>query len=283
MTAYARLSDGEKTEILRLKRRGVSQRAIATALGRSPDAINGFLRHHAEIPGLPALTSYGERILGPGVIEWATEHAGAVRDVRLRMLDHGWERPETATAIVLALAETVRDELLEQTGGISPTMRTALYRAMGVYGATKALYGPLSGQTADARHRGLFPRDFWSDAEPSDETAPGWWSAQDALRWALAPVSRPADAFHDIGHVFGVVLETRGAAGPIRGAWEQRFGYSIPVWSTGGQAPIPRLLHIEREMHEWAQASGDAEPHVILVTDHDASGLIIGQRVDERS
>jgi hypothetical protein len=136
---------------------------------------------------------------------------------------------------------------------------------MGVYGAVKALYTPLAVHTADARHRGLFLRDFWSDSEPSVETAPGWWTAEEALRFAFRPVARPSDAFHDVGHVFGVVLETRGAAEPMRGALAQRFGSGIPVWPKGGQAPIPCLLHIEREMQQSAKESGRAEAHVLQV------------------
>jgi hypothetical protein len=74
MSGYTRLSNYEKQEILRRRGRGESQMAIAAALGRVPGTVHAFLRQHAEVPGLPALTSYGAGMLGPSLVEWAAEH-----------------------------------------------------------------------------------------------------------------------------------------------------------------------------------------------------------------
>jgi hypothetical protein len=91
------------------------------------------------------------------VVKWAEDNKVEVLQMRARMLG-AWSRPPTDTAILLALAERVQAELVEQTGGGHSTMRAALYRMMGVYGAAKKLYGSLGSATATAlQGRGARP------------------------------------------------------------------------------------------------------------------------------
>jgi len=159
-------------------------------------------------------------------------------------------------------------------------MRTALYRMMAGCGVPKAAYAPLSNQTAVARKNGVLPRDFWADSEPSTVIAPQVWTVAESLEWAFEDLARPSDPLARTGHVFGVVTETRGAAPALAGAIEQRLGFEIPVWHTGGMGSLPRRLHIEEEMQEWAQRTG-AEPHLLVITDYDPSGIIIANAIAE--
>ena len=180
--------------------------------------------------------------------------------------------------VLLALAIEAHAALAAQTGGAAPTMRTALYRMMADHGLPKAPR-PLANQTAEcAQGRGVLPRDFWADPEPSTITRPAGGSSPRAS--AFRRPAAPSDPLARTGHVFGVVTETRGAAPPLAGAIEQRLGFEIPVWHTGGMGSIPRRLHIEEQMLEWAERTG-GEPHLLVITDYDPSGVIIANAVDE--
>jgi hypothetical protein len=182
--------------------------------------------------------------------------------------------------VLLALAIESQRALSAQTGGVAPTMRTALYRMMAVHFLPKDAYEALKKHSTEARKLGVLSRDFWADPEPSTISGPGWWDAGDALRSRLTKLSRPSDPLARTGHVFGVVTETRGAAPPLAGALEQRLGFDLPVWFMGGTGSIPRRLHVETEMLEWAERTG-AEPHLLVITDYDPSGLVIANAVAE--
>jgi hypothetical protein len=76
------------------------------------------------------------------------------------------------------------------------------------------------------------------------------------------------------------VTETRGAAPPLAGAIRRRLKFDVPVWHMGGTGSIPRRLHVEQEMLRWSKRAR-AEPHLLVITDYDPSGLVIANAVAE--
>lgn len=145
----------DQDEVLRLLEAGHSYREIAAQTGWSLAKVC-ICANANKHPGL-RLTQQQRAKLGSAVVKWAEDNKVEVLQMRARMLG-AWSRPPTDTAILLALAERVQAELVEQTGGGHSTMRAALYRMMGVYGAAKKLYGSLGSATATAlQGRGARP------------------------------------------------------------------------------------------------------------------------------
>ena len=249
------------------KRYGIPPRTLRDTMKRALPAMPGDLA-----PINPGQLQY---LGGAQAIDWADDHGDLVLQIHARARQCDWNA-QSGTVVLLAMAWQVRAELAAQTGGAAPTMRTALYRMMARYAVTKDAYVPLIAQTAQARHDGVLPRDLWADSEPSSIEAPGWCELGDALDFGHP--ARPSDPLARTGHVFGVVTETRGAAPAIAGAVRQRLGFTIPVWFTGGTGSMPRRLYIEEQMHKWAKRT-DAEPHLLVISDYDPTGLIIANGI----
>lgn len=281
MTAR-RVTPEDRNHILALVNDGESYRAIAADTGWSVGAVAQVVNAN-RTPGV-RLTDAQRAKLGAAVVQWADDNKVSVLGMRDRMRASGaWSSPPTDTAILLALAEHVHAELVAQTGGVHPTMRAALYRMMGVYGAAKKLYGALGGATARARKRGALPRDFWLESDPLDNPAPGWWTATSALYGRLRPINRPSLALRDTGLVAGVVVEAAGQAPGVESALAHRIGYRLPVWPTGGTASLPRIDYIADEMAEWAERNNADTAVIYVITDFDPSGMVIAANIEEQA
>src|SRR4051794_7617828 len=109
---------------------------------------------------MPRVLAKARKWMGPQAIDWATDHPAKTTAMRDRGKGAGWD-VQTATVILLALAEEARATLAAQTGGEAPTMRSVLYLLMATYGVTKSAYGPLGDYTTRARKRAyeVLPRD----------------------------------------------------------------------------------------------------------------------------
>jgi hypothetical protein len=256
-----------------LREQGLALRQIAAQMGWSHAAIGNALRDE----GFILNQSHREK-LGAGVVAWFEANQPCVEVMRERMRV-AWVTPHADTATLLALAEHVWRELRTQTGGRNPTMRAALYRMMGVYGAAKKLYVPLSGATATARKEGVFDRAFWAESNPLNNPHPGWWTAKDALRWRLDRVARPDLTLRGTGVVVGVTVEAAGQASGLEGAIERRLGYRLPVWPTGGLGALPRIDYIAAQMQSWAEQNDADEAVLFVVTDFDPTGLVIADNI----
>jgi hypothetical protein len=276
------LTDDGKAAIVADRNRGIPYKQIAKAHGVSDTTVRKIVNAavEPEIPGMPLVTPGTLKMLGPGAIDWARANPGAVLAIKDDLDDAGQDLSYTGTAILLALAVEAHDALTAQTGGEPPTVRTALYWLMAKVGLTKAAYEPLVNYTADARRNDVLDRDFWADSEPSTIMAPAWYTLAQVIGSRFRDFAPPSDPLARTGHVFGCVTETRGAVAAMTGAIRQHLGFEIPVWGTGGMGSLPRRLHIERQMLEWAERTG-CEPHLLTITDYDPSGVIIANAVDD--
>jgi hypothetical protein len=267
----------DRDEILELNAAGFSYGEIAKIKGVGKSSIFRCVK----VP--PSLNLDGIAKMGPGVVQWYEDHKEETSAMRDRMCDSGaWNQPSIGTVVLLALAEQVHGELVQQTGGVAPTMRSALYRMMGVYGASKDVYGPLAAHTATARKADVLPRDFWTDADPLTNGFPGWYTAESALRGRLRELARPPTALRDTGIVIGVVVEAAGQASGLEGALKRRLDYGLPVWPPGGLGSLPRYDYVTNQMLRWADQNDADEATLLVVTDFDPTGLVIAHEVEEQ-
>jgi hypothetical protein len=276
-----RFTQEDSYTVLNLLADGLSYRRVSAQTGWSIAQVAKCASANRD-PG-PALTGRQCDKLGDGVIHWDEHNTAAVVDMRERMIaSGGWIRPPIDTAVLLALAEHVHAELVRQTGGAHPTMRTALYRMMGVYGAAKRLYGSLVTATTTARNSGTLGRDFWAEADPLRNSYPFWWTPAQALRGRLRPLGRPPLTLRGTGLVVGIVVEAAGQAQGLEGAIERRLGYELPVWPMGGVGSLPRIDYVARQMLSWAEQNDADEPVLLVITDFDPTGMIIAAQVQEQ-
>ena len=132
-----RVTGGDQATILALVAEGEGYREIASKTGWSVGTIAQIVKANRN-PGF-ALTAGQRAKLGSGVIRWAEDNAPMVLAMKQRMTDSGaWKAAgDRHRDPARVLAEQVHEDLVAQTGGTHPTMRAALYRMMGVYGAAK--------------------------------------------------------------------------------------------------------------------------------------------------
>jgi hypothetical protein len=262
--------------------KGVTYTKIGRRYGISGEVAKRLIDFEVPVvvPGMNPPSGESMKWLSMAALAWARSQPQLTVSIKdaYRTLDG--TRPRTAAVVLLALAVESQQALSAQTGGVAPTMRTALYRMMAVHFLPKDAYEALKKHSTEARKLGVLSRDFWADPEPSSIYGPGWWEAESALRDRLTKLVRPTDPLARTGHVFGVVTETRGAAPPLAGAIRRRLKFYVPVWYMGGTGSIPRRLHVEQQMLRWAKRT-DAEPHLLVITDYDPSGLVIANAVAE--
>jgi hypothetical protein len=275
-----RYSDADVAAMVAKFKAGTSYTQIAKAYSCSSQTVNRLITAELpeEVPGMPLTAGRTRGWLGQPAIDWAIHHPRHTTAMKHTIDAVGEWNAQTGIVILLALAQEAHRALIAQTLGAPPTMRTALYWLMANRGLTKAAYEPLSNHTATARKGDVLPRDFWADSEPSTVTSPIIWTLASALQARFRHIGRPSDPLARTGHVFGVVTETRGAAPALTGAIFNELDFEIPVWHTGGMGSLPRRLHIEQQMLAWAERTG-CEPHLLVVTDYDPSGLIIANAV----
>lgn len=280
-------TDADRQEILDLLAAGNSVRDVEKITGWSIGKISGVKNSAYAATAMVntplPFTSNQRDKLGADVVDWAQSNRVAVRDMKgLMKATGGWFQPSNDTATLLALARQVHAELVKQTGGVAPTMRAALYRMMGVYGAGKKLYRSLVTATTIARKWGVLPRDFWAEAGPLSNWHPGWWTAEEALRSDLRPLARPPLTLRETGLVVGVAVEAAGQALGLEGAIENRLGYELPVWPTGGMGSLPRIDYVAAQMADWAEQNDADEAVLLVITDFDPSGVVIGAQITEQ-
>jgi hypothetical protein len=277
-----RVAPEDRDTILALVESGESYRAVAAATGWSLGVVVMTVGANRQ-PGV-RLTAAQRAKLGPQVAAWADNNKVLVVDMKNKMRHSGaWTDPPNDTAILLALAEHVHAELVAQTGGVHPTLRAALYRAMGRYGAGKGLYSALGSATTRARKGGVLPRDFWLESNPLNDPAPGWWTAADALYDTLDSLARPSLALRDTGLVAAVVVESAGQAAGLEGALARSLDYYLPVWPTGGTASLPRIDYIADEMKQWADRNDADTAAIYNIGDFDPSGMVIADQLADQT
>jgi hypothetical protein len=217
--------------------------------------------------------------LGDGLIRWSKDNANAVERIRRLAYASDYEAHDK-TCIILAAADAARSDLRSQTGNISPTIRAVLYYMMGNYGASKDIYQSLIIATAEMRKRGIWRRNYFTDASPDATKAPGDHTITDALRGSFAALPRPDDAFINAPFVLGVAVEARGGQRPLAGALRQRLGFDVPVFACSGMSAIPRTFNMENQMRAWAKQS-EVPPIMLVITDYDPSGQVIANNLVE--
>ena len=277
-----KLTTAQRQQVLALLAAGHTVREVGGLIPCSNGTVQNVAKAAMNTDSAVALTPAMRDSLGEDLVRWAEVNAEAVNEMKDRMRDSGsWDRVQGKTAVLLALAERVHAELAQQTGGVHPTMRSALYRMMGVYGAAKKLYGSLGKSTTLARKAGVFDRDFWAESDPLTNRYPGWWTPERALRGRLLPLARPHLTLRGTGYVIGVIVEAAGQASGLEGAIEQRLGYELPVWPLGGVGSLPRIDYVSDQMLGWADQNDALNAVLFVITDFDPSGLVIANAIAE--
>jgi hypothetical protein len=219
-----------------------------------------------------------------GLTEWAQQHPDLVEYQMELAREHGWN-VQYATAVLLAAVDWARAELAVEGDGAAPTLRGVFYRiiARARYEKSDSTYDALVYAARRARVVAkIWPRDAFADGGLPHMYVPSRDAVDEELQAAIAELSQPADPFTGTGIVVAVVCEAAGMEQGLAGAIRKRLGFDVQVWPAGGQPSIPFGFMAGQTMSWWAGDNDDAEQHLLVISDFDASGLVIANVLEGR-